>query len=262
MLVDAHCHFDFPAFDGRRDEILDRCRSLGVDRLVIPGVTRNNWDRVVRTSEACGSADYCLGIHPWYVDAHDASALDELKQRLQARDPRCLGLGECGLDRLRGDLSQQREWFRAQAEIAEELCMPLVVHSVRTHDEVIAELNAARFSGRALIHGFSGSYEQGRKLVSRGCMLGVGGVVTHDRARKTRDAIARLPLESLMLETDAPDMSPEGIAQGENSPEHLPRVLASLAYLRGVSQADLAEQLGSNTRAFFGNPAHWPRIGA
>ena len=163
-----------------------------------------------------------------------------------------MALGECGLDRLRGELETQQPWFEAQIDIAAKARVPLVIHSVRTHDEVAATLKRKQFSGRVLVHGFSGSYQQAAKLVDLGCFLGVGGVVTQDRARKTREALSKVPVDSLVLETDAPDMAPAGVEQGHNSPVYLPRILTALAKVRGADEEALGRSLLCNVQRFYG----------
>ena len=252
QLIDAHCHFDFPQFDGRRETELERARSHGVSRLVIPGVRRPDWSRVRQTALAHEGLFYCLGIHPWFVDEHSEQDLAALEQLLTSKPVCCVAIGECGLDRLRGSLKAQWPWFEAQVSLASELNMPLVIHSVKTHDEVHGLLNRRQWTGRALIHGFSGSFRQAEKLVDLGCFIGVGGVITHPRARKTRDAIARLPTESLVLETDAPDMAPEGVPPGQNSPVYLPQILDILAEIRRVEPEALAQALKANVSRLYG----------
>ncbi|WP_417519849.1 TatD family hydrolase [Marinobacter sp.] len=251
-LVDAHCHFDFPRFDGHRASELEAALRSGVVGLVIPGVRRADWGRVQSAALAHNGLYYCLGIHPWYVSEHSTRDLEALEANLSARPERCIAIGECGLDRLHGDLAEQYPWFEAQIELALKLGFPLVIHSVKTHDEVHATLRRRNWSGKALLHGFSGSYQQASKLVDQGCFVGVGGVITHPRAHKTRETIARLPLESLVLETDAPDMAPEGIAAGYNSPAYLPRIFECLADIRCEQPEYLASVLFSNTAELYG----------
>lgn len=254
QLIDAHCHFDFPRFDGVRDQELDRARREGVKALVIPGVRRRDWGRVQALAAPERGLWYCLGIHPWYVEEHDPQDLQLLESTLVAAPRGCVGLGECGLDALKGDLAVQLEWFRAQVGIASRTGLPLVIHSVKAHDQVHGTLRSLNWSGRALVHGFSGSYQQAKKLVDLGCYIGVGGVITHDRAHKTRNTVARLPLEALVLETDAPDMAPEGIARGMNSPAYVPLIMRALADLRGELPEQLAPILLRNACALYG----WP----
>lgn len=251
-LVDAHCHFDFSRFDGRRFSELEIASSHGVVGLVIPGVRRPDWQRVRDTALAHSGLYYCLGIHPWFVGEHSTGDLESLERALSARPERCVAVGECGLDRLHGDMSAQQPWFEAQVELASKLSLPLIIHSVKAHDDVHATLRREEWTGRALVHGFSGSYQQAIKLVDQGCFIGIGGVITHPRARKTRDAVARLPLESLVLETDAPDMAPEGVGAGANSPVYLCRILECLSELRGEQPDYLASVLLANTRLLYG----------
>lgn len=257
-LIDAHCHFDFPAFDGRRKAVLEDARGAGLSNLVIPGVRRADWGRVSRVASEYDGLYYGLGIHPWFVAEHTADDLSALRGLLEDRPRHCVALGECGLDRLHGDLKEQYAWFEGQVDIAAQLHLPLVVHSVKTHDQVYEVLRRKGFSGRVLVHGFSGSYEQASKLIDLGCFIGVGGVITHQRARKTRNTIARLPVDALVLETDAPDMPPAGVDAGQNSPAFLPSILAALAGLRNAECENLAQSLLRNVQRLYG----WNEIGA
>ena len=251
-LVDAHCHFDFPRFDGVREQELAAAAKGGVRALVVPGVRRADWDRVQALANPARGIWYCLGIHPWFVEEHTEADLELLGQRLGSHPDGCIGVGECGLDGLKGSFEEQLPWFRAQIQLATRHDYPLVIHSVKAHDQVHAALRAERWQGRALVHGFSGSYQQASKLVDLGCYIGVGGVITRDRARKTRDAIARLPAEALVLETDAPDMAPAGVEKGMNSPACLPAILDCLARLRGQDAEALAEVLLANVSRLYG----------
>lgn len=245
-LVDAHCHFDFPRFADNGDAEWQEARRRGLGAMVIPGVRRQDWARVNAAVNPQEGIWFCLGIHPWFVQEHSPEDLDHLRHLLSLHPEGCLALGECGLDAIRGDLEVQKEWFRAQVRLASELDWPLAIHSVRTHDQVYSILRQLSWSGPALVHGFSGSYQQAVKLVDLGCYIGVGGVITHDRARKTRDTIARLPAEALVLETDAPDMAPSGVGKGENSPVYLPRIFRALCQLRGAPEEALSEILLDN----------------
>lgn len=250
--IDAHCHLDFPRFEGCLEQELAAAMAAGVAGFVVPGVRAVHWGRVEAVARDHRGVYYCLGIHPWYVDEHSQADLDDLESRLAVHPELCVAIGECGLDRIRGDLAVQRPWFEAQAGLAARYDYGLVIHSVRTHDEVSSVLRGLNWSGRALIHGFSGSYQQAKTLVDLGCYIGVGGVITHSRSRKTRDAVARLPLEALVLETDAPDMAPEGVTPGCNRPAELVRIAAALAQLRGSSEASLLPALLKNVRTLYG----------
>lgn len=252
QFIDAHCHFDFPEFDGRREAILGKAGEFGLSHLVIPGVSRRYWGRAEEVASTSGTMSFCLGIHPWFIEEHTRQDLDALEARLRARPAGCVALGECGLDRLHGVLDEQMPWFEAQVEIAARTGFPLVIHSVRTHDEIGVVLKRQRISSPVLVHGFSGSYEQARKLIDLGCYLGVGGVISYQRARKTRSTVGRLPLDALVLETDAPDMPPEGVAKGANSPEYLPRIFQALVALRQESADEIQASLYRNACRLYG----------
>lgn len=249
--MDAHCHFDFPVFDGRREPLLSAARQVGVSRLVVPGVREADWPRVVAVADQFPEVAYCLGIHPWFVDEHGPGALDRLRQAVTGGSG-CLGIGECGLDRLRGSLDQQLPWFEGQLDMARDLKLPVVVHSVRTHDEVAAVLRRKPLTAPMLVHGFAGSYQQARVFVDQGCMLGIGGVITYPRASKTRNAVAALPLDALVLETDAPDMPPSGVAKGANEPARLADVFRALLELRPEPADVLEEALWNNATRLYG----------
>jgi TatD DNase family protein len=253
MLVDVHCHFDFPQFDGQREQLMGELRGQGIGGLVIPGVRCADWPKVQQVAMAHSGVFYCLGIHPWYIDEHGPEDLQQLRDHLTNASELCIGVGECGLDRLRGTLSEQTPWFEAQVRIAAEYRRALVIHSVKAHDEVVAVLRAANWTGNALVHGFSGSYQQAVKLIDLGCMLGVGGVITHAKGGKTRDTLTRVPASALVLETDAPDMAPAGVRQGQNSPQYLPDILRELALLRGVDESELAAVLLENSCRLYGS---------
>lgn len=251
QLIDAHCHLDFPAFDGEIEQIIGEMADAGVGRIVIPGVRRPDWQRVLDVAALDSRLSPCLGIHPWYAaehDHHDIAALD-VKMR---QHPECVALGECGLDKLQGSLSVQIPLFEAQVELAKQREWPLVVHSVRTHEPVAKALNRQNIQSGVLIHAFAGSGQQAQQLTSKGIYLGIGGVISYQRARKTRAAVAEAPLEYLILETDAPDMPPHGIRKGCNSPLNLKLVFDALCDLRSEPPAVVADALTRNARQFFG----------
>ncbi|MFE8072790.1 TatD family hydrolase [Marinobacteraceae bacterium S3BR75-40.1] len=250
--VDAHCHFDFQAFDGRREVILERCRARGVERIVIPGVRRPDWERVRAQASSSRRLFGCLGIHPWFVGEHAQSDLQALDDEIARWGEAYVAVGETGLDRIHGDLNVQWPFFEGQVDIASRHGLPLVIHSVKTHDDIHGYLRRKQYSGKLYIHGFSGSPEQGEKLVGIGAFIGAGGVITQPRAHKTRSAFARLPLESLLLETDAPDMAPAGVEAGGNSPEYLPAIFEALCELRPESAETIREQLWRNVCTLYG----------
>ena len=250
-LVDAHCHFDFPAFDGNRGLILEQAARLGISMLVVPGTCPDNWGRLRDLAETFPAVRYAPGIHPWWLNEVGPHAIEQLENELNQPAQGRVAIGECGLDQLREDYDDQVELFRAQVKLASRFEYPLLIHSVRTHDEVAALLRREQYRLPALVHGFSGSWQQATRLLDQGLYLGVGGVITHDRAHKTRKTIRKLPASALVLETDAPDMPPSGVRKGDNTPLNLRRVFDSLCELREEDPDALAEQLLINTERLF-----------
>src|SRR5690554_1127013 len=249
-LIDSHCHLDFECFDQDRDEVLQQARSAGVCHLVIPGVRAATWSRLLELCRRHSGLFPALGLHPYFIEEHSPEQLEVLRQMLRAESDILLAVGEIGVDARKPSLEVQWELFRAQLDLAQEFSKPVIIHSVKTHDEVCAELRRRQF-GQGVIHAFSGSRQQAENFVECGLWLGIGGVITHERSRKTRGAIRQIPLEKLVLESDAPDMAMAGHQGQRNSPQWLPEVLQSLAELREMAPEELAAQLWRNTCELF-----------
>lgn len=250
-LIDAHCHIDFPFFDGNREQVLADCGQAGIQKLVVPGTVPEGWQVILELARSVSMLAPGVGLHPWWAARFGDDTLMELERLLQLNS-RVVAVGECGLDLKQGaPLLQQQRIFEAQIELAERHRQPLLIHSVGTHDTVLSILRKHRFTLPFLMHGFSGSPEQAQALVSQGAFIGVSGVITHSRARKTRRVMARLPLEALVLETDAPGLPPEGVPRDGNSPLNLPRILEALCDLREEHRDRVAEALWVNTQRLF-----------
>ena len=250
-LIDAHCHIDFPVFEQGRDQLLADCAALGVRKIVVPGTVPEGWERILALARHQPMLAPAAGLHPWWADGFDDASLAQLERLLNGHCE-LVAVGECGLDRKRGPpLAQQQAVFEGQIRLAEAHARPLLIHSVAAHDEVISLLRRGAFSHPFLMHGFSGSMEQAEALVKRGAFIGVSGIITHARSRKTRAVIAQLPLEALVLETDAPGLPPEGVPKGGNSPLNLIGVLDSLCALREESRASVVDALWGNTQRLF-----------
>lgn len=250
-LVDTHCHLDVEAFDEDRDEVVLRARAAGVTRQVLPGITAQDWPRlrdVCRKHEGLFPA---YGLHPTFLDAHRPGDLKELEEWITRESP--VAVGECGLDYFVDglDRDEQTQYFQAQLELAGKHDLPLIIHARRAVDPVI---HAIRGVGglRGVVHSFSGSRQQAEQLWEQGFMLGLGGPVTYERAKRLRRLASDMPLEWLLLETDAPDQ-PNAGQQGErNEPARVVSVLQAIAELRNMAPADLAAATTANAERLFG----------
>ncbi|HSR65355.1 MAG TPA: TatD family hydrolase [Xanthomonadaceae bacterium] len=251
-LVDTHCHLDDGEFDADRAAVLQRARDAGVMRIIVPAIDAANWPRLraVCAAEAGLSAAY--GLHPLYLPAHRPADLDALREWIARERP--VAVGECGLDHfVELDHDMQLGYFDAQLRTARDFDLPVIVHARRAVDAVIAAIR--RVGGlRGVVHSFSGSPQQAEQLWRLGFLLGIGGPVTYARANRLRGLVAAMPLEYLLLETDAPDQ-PDATHRGQrNEPARLPRVLAAIASLRGETTTAIAAATTRNARQLFGLP--------
>lgn len=247
MLIDTHCHLDFSDFAADRNEVFSRAQSVGVEQIVVPAITVDNFEAVL---ELCSSSDAlfpALGLHPCFQ--HDpAPALEYLSAMLASHS--VVAVGEIGLDYRPGQPAAEAQLalFEQQLRLADDHGLPVLLHVVKAHDEVLKLLRQYRLARGGIVHAFSGSEQQAREYAKLGFKLGFGGAFTHQRARKLKRLATELPLEWLVLETDAPDMPLEGHQGQRNEPACVATVAQKLAQLRGLSLAQVAQQTCTNAR--------------
>ena len=252
-LVDSHCHLDAPEFDRDRAAVLDRARAAGVRQQVVPAVEAAEWPKLREVCRAADGLHPAYGLHPMYLAAHRPGHLEDLRGWIERERP--VAVGECGLDYyVEGlDHAAQQACFDAQLRLAREFGLPVIVHARRAVDAVIASLR--RVGGlRGVVHSWSGSEEQAGQLWKLGFLLGIGGPVTYERARRLRRLVATMPLEYLLLETDAPDQPDAGIRGQRNEPACLAAVLDAVAALRRQPREDIARATTANAARLFGLP--------
>jgi TatD DNase family protein len=268
-LTDSHCHLDFPALSGDHQALLGAAKGAGIGDILVPGVCPEQWPalQVLQAFSNCHSGlarvHAAAGLHPWWIESYLQSwdgvqcgdsvqgLVDLLRSTLQ-QDAFC-ALGECGLDgTIELPLVQQLPFFDAQLALAAEMSLPLIIHAHGAHNEVQRCLKAQAGLCGGVIHGFSGSPELAQSYWRLGFALGIGGTITYERAKKTRRAVAQLPWDALLLETDAPDMPLSGHQGEPNSPLRLPEVAEALAQLRGSSVTQVATATTNNAWRIFG----------
>lgn len=252
-LIDSHSHFDVAAFDHDRAAAHARALAAGVDRQILPAVDAHTWPQLRQVCGQFPGLYPAYGLHPVYLETHRPHDLDALRDWLLRERP--LAIGECGLDYfVEGlDPDRQQACFDGQLALAVEFELPLVVHARRAVDAVIASIR--RFPGvRGVVHSFSGSQQQAAQLFKLGWMLGVGGPVTYERANRLRKLVAGMPIDHLLLETDAPDQPDADNRGRRNEPALLPRVLHVVAQLRGESPETVAAATTANAERLFRLP--------
>ncbi|MFZ9439892.1 MAG: TatD family hydrolase [Hylemonella sp.] len=268
MWIDTHCHLDAPEFAHDVRAVRARARDLGVTHCVLPAVQVADFERVRALAHEFGDC-YALGIHPLYVPQAREQDLEQLDAALSAQrdDPALVAVGEIGLDYFVPALCEsplrerQEHFYLAQLKLARKHGLPVILHVRRSADALLKGLRQVGGAEpwQGIAHAFNGSLQQAREFVQRGFKLGFGGALTYERASKLRQLAQDLPLQAIVLETDAPDMPPhwiyttaaqraQGQAQGRNEPGELPRIGSELAAIRGLSPEALAEVCGRNAR--------------
>ncbi|WP_303746542.1 TatD family hydrolase [Stenotrophomonas pigmentata] len=250
QLVDSHCHLDAAEFDADREAVIARAGAAGVGMQIVPAVTAASWPKLRDVCAADTGLHPAYGLHPMFLVEHRPEHLQQLRDWVEREKP--CAIGECGLDFFVGDLdpAAQRMYFQGQLEVARDFQLPLIVHARRALDEVI--LRIRRVGGLSgVVHSFSGSPEQARQLWDMGFMIGLGGPITYTRANRLRGLVTQMPLEFLLLETDAPDQPDAGIRGQRNEPSRLRQILDTVAELRQHPAADIAAQTTANAKRLF-----------
>ncbi|MDO4614316.1 MAG: TatD family hydrolase [Lachnospiraceae bacterium] len=247
MIFDTHAHYDDSAFDADRDEILRSLPDRGVGRVIDIAASPSGLERVKAVSESCPYVRAAYGIHPDEVGAMDAALMERLRELLAS--PKAVAVGEIGLD-YHWNVEPhevQQHWFREQVKLALEICKPVFVHSRAAAEDtmqLIGELYGPEGPGHAapqkgIIHAYSYSLEQAKAYTEMGFCLGIGGVVTFKNAKKLKKVVTEIPLKHLVLETDAPYLTPEPHRGERNASFYLHEVVRTIAELKQISEEEV-----------------------
>jgi TatD DNase family protein len=254
--IDTHCHLDAPEFAGKLSAVIDTAISKNVQAVLLPTVKAADCSLVKalvnQFSSQLPGLVYTLGIHPIYTNQAQASDLEIIEQHIiqSLSDPRFVGVGEIGLDYFVEGLDPHRQdfFFNAQLDLAEKYQLPVILHVRRSQDAILKALRRRNIPG-GIAHAFNGSMQQAEQFIGLGFKLGFGGAATYERALQIRRLLKELPLESIVTETDSPDIPPawlkaEGIAF--NEPAFLPRIAQELAHIRGIEEMAFANAVWLN----------------
>lgn len=246
MLIDTHCHLDAEEFGDTQADILRDAQVVGVERIVVPAVTRANFDMVRSLCKQYSSCSPAYGIHPMYTDMAMPDDLLVLRDYLQQHRP--IAVGEIGMDFFINHYDQARQefYFVEQLKLAREFDLPVLLHIRKATDTILKNLRQHRVKG-GIAHAFNGSRQQADEFIKLGFKLGFGGAMTYSRATKLRELAATLPLESIVLETDAPDIPPDFLKRGlANEPKYLLQIAQTFSELRGLTLEETATQTTQN----------------
>ncbi|PSW56861.1 TatD family hydrolase [Photobacterium leiognathi] len=256
-MIDTHCHFDFPPFSDDPERALTLAKAAGVKQIVIPSVGQSNWHSIEQLCQHHHELYYGLGIHPFFSAEHTDDVCTQLANALATAlkqpNTKCVAVGECGLDFAIAEFDRQQQllWLAEQLKLANTYHLPVILHCRKAFPELLRAVKADMPSQGGVYHGFSGSYQQASQLLDLGIKIGVGGTITYERAKKTRETIRKLPLSAIVLETDAPDMPVCGFQGEPNRPERLAYIAQSVSLLKGIEIAEVNETTTLTARELF-----------
>ncbi|MFA0440465.1 hypothetical protein BCU70_08070 [Vibrio sp. 10N.286.49.C2] len=262
MMIDTHCHLDLVAKHTDLPAVISEARLAGVKAMIVPGIDENNWSTVTHLAQQYDDVYYALGYHPAFLDTlaeHSIAKLDAQVTAALEGSNKCVAIGECGLDfytivgmeSVEALKSQQKQLLKEHIFIANAHQLPVILHCRKAHQDMVALLRQCPPKHGGVIHGFSGSYQQAMDYVNLGISIGVGGVISYERAKKTRETISRLPIECLLIETDAPDMPLSGYQGRINKPKMIKLTLSTLIMLRSESAQTVTSQVLINSKSLF-----------
>jgi TatD DNase family protein len=239
MFIDTHCHLDDPVLFVRLREVIENARLAGVNRFIVPGVTPHCWGMISALTESEPGIFPAYGLHPMHADLYHEGVAAELARYAEA----AIGIGEIGLDYMLREIPRERQItaFRDQLRLAVEMGLPVLIHCRKAFRDlllIMGEEHAERVGG--IMHAFSGSAEVAGDLIRLGFAISVAGPVTYLNAVRPVELVRNIPLEHLVLETDAPDMTPEPFRGNANEPAYLQETAKKVAEIKGVSLEEVA----------------------
>ena len=260
MIFDTHAHYDDPAFDADRDELLSGLSDNGICAVVDVCADIDDVEKVLALAGAYPSVYASVGVHPSNVAVLDEDRMAFMKEA--CRDPRVVAVGEIGLDyhyRLENDPSEtdpprnvQKKWFERQLVLAEETGLPVIIHSRDASADTLEIMRDAHARGiTGVIHCYSGSAETAQEYLKMGYFLGIGGVITFKNGRVLREVVASSPIEQLVLETDCPYLAPEPHRGRRNDSRYLPLVVNAVAEIKGISEDEVLRVTEENARRLY-----------
>lgn len=232
QFIDSHCHLDFSEFDTNRESLINACVMQGIEQFIVPGISLAQSQKLLEFKATFSQVSIAAGLHPYFLNQHEESHLALLFNFAKTNKAELVAIGECGLDRSIENLEKQTFLFEQQIAIANELCLPLIVHHRQSHDLIAQSFKRCKPKYGGVIHAFSGSMQQAQYYIKIGFKLAVGGAITYERAVKTRSVIAQIDPKYLILETDSPSMPLNGYQGQINTPLHIPKVFNALCDLK------------------------------
>jgi TatD DNase family protein len=251
MLIDSHAHLEMKEFNPDREEVIERARQAGVSYIVTVGTNLAQSRKALSLARQHENIYATVGVHPHDVARADSKTFDDLCEI--ARDPKVVAYGEIGLDFFRNisPREKQIEMFNLQMELAVQLKLPVIIHDRDAHEQTLRMVKASGVR-RGVFHCFSGDYSMARQCIDLGFYISIPGVVTFDNAKTIQDVAQRVPLSSLLLETDAPYLTPAPHRGKRNEPSFIINTAKKVAQIKGLPWEEVADVTARNTMNLFG----------
>ena len=251
MLIDSHAHLDMTEFERDLEEVLDRALDSGISEIISIGVDLPSSAKALELAGKYKFVYSTVGYHPHNASAADLKVLRDLADL--ALDPKVVAWGEIGLDffRRHSPPGIQIEAFELQLDMARELGLPVIIHDREAHEQIYEILREKGTSLSGVIHCFSGDYTLARRFIEMGFYISIPGTVTYKKAVIVQDVAARVPLERLLVETDAPYLAPVPYRGKRNEPAFVKHTAQEIARLRGMDFQELARATSENARTLF-----------
>lgn len=251
-MIDSHAHYDDKAFDEDRDQIISTVFESGIRKVINVGASMRSCRETIKLSEEYESMYAAIGVHPSDTAELTEEDMNWLKEKSSLK--KVVAIGEIGLDYYwdEPDREIQKKWFRRQLELAKEVSLPVVIHSREAAADTIAimkESGAGEIEG--VIHCYSYTKETAREFLEMGYSFGIGGVLTFKNAKKLKEAVAYIPMDRILLETDCPYLAPEPNRGKRNSSLYIPSIVAVMAQIKGLSEEEVIRITSENTERLF-----------
>lgn len=253
-IIDTHIHFDDDRFESDRGSVYANAVNAGISGMVVPATTRERWNKVLSVSTQYPNVYPTAGLHPVFVDHHKEEDLQLLDSTLQTGQ--YVAIGECGLDGFVKNLNYQRQqhFFNSQIELAIKHKLPLIIHARNAVEDVMLAVKLAGGKITGVVHSYNGSLEQALQLIDHGFYLSFGGAITYDRSTRLRKMIKDIPLNSIMVETDAPDQPVQSHTGERNEPAFLAEVVTTVAQIKNLATEEVVNASNLNATHLFNLP--------
>ena len=247
MFIDTHCHLDFNVFDDNRHNILDKCNNLQIKHFINPATKSVTWNKLIKLNQKFNNIHICFGMHPIFIDFHKKTELDKLEQYTQKIKTKLIG--EIGLDKRISDFKKQLELFTSQVCIAKNLDKKIIIHCVKSHNEIIKIIKDNNFKNGGIIHAFNSNVDIAKTYIDLGFKIGVGGIISHPKS-KLIETLKNIKPKDIVLETDSPDMKLYRSNDDINTPESIPMIFKLVNDIYKINTDILRQQIYNTSLEF------------